>query len=119
MFRVDRIKEMTVTDETFEPPEGFDAAGVASGPLFVPSSHDVEVTLDLAPAAGWVREITPHDRADPLPDGWTRMILRTAHFEWLARLVLRLGDDVRIVDPPELAQRVRETAMGALERYGA
>jgi proteasome accessory factor C len=119
VFRVDRIKEMTVTDETFEPPEGFDAASVARGPLFVPSSHDVEVTLDLAPAAGWVREITPHDRADPLPDGWTRMILRTPHFQWLARLVLRLGEDVRVVGPPELAERVRETAKGTLGRYGA
>ena len=119
VFRVDRIKEMKTTGETFEPAEGFDAASVARGPLFVPSPHDVEVTLDLAPAAGWVREITPHDRSEPLADGWTRMILRTAHFQWIARLVLRLGEDVRVVGPPELAERVRETAKRALGRYGA
>lgn len=119
VFRVDRIKEMTITDQTFELPEGFDAASVARGPLFVPSPLDVEVTLDLAPAAGWVREITPHDHVHLRDDGWTRMTLRTAHFQWLARLVLRLGADVRIVGPPELAERVRETAKRALGRYGA
>lgn len=119
VFRVDRIKEIAMTDETFETPEGFDPASAARGPLFVPSPLDVEVRLDLAPAAGWVREITPHDRAETLGDGWTRMTLRTAHFQWLARLVLRLGPDVRVVEPPELADRVRETATKALERYGA
>jgi proteasome accessory factor C len=47
------------------------------------------------------------------------MILRTPHFQWLARLVLRLGADVRVVGPPELAERVRETAKRALGRYEA
>ena len=117
VFRVDRIKEMSATEQTFEQPEGFDPAHVAGGPLFVPSARDVEVTLDLAPRAGWVREITPHDRAEELPDGWTRMTLRTPHFQWLARLVLRLGADVRVVAPPELADRVKETAVNALANY--
>jgi proteasome accessory factor C len=119
VFRVDRIKEMAVTEDTFALPEGFDPTSVARGPLFVPSARDVEVTLDLAPAAGWVREITPHDRATPLADGWVRMTLRTPHFEWLTRLILRLGSDVRVVSPSELSERLRETARGALERYGA
>ena len=117
IFRVDRIKQMTATGETFEQPEGFDAASVARGPLFVPSARDVEVILDLSPAAGWVREITPHDRAEGLADGWTRMTLRTPHLEWLTRLVLRLGADVRVVAPVALAERVCETAKGALANY--
>jgi predicted DNA-binding transcriptional regulator YafY len=119
VFRVDRIKELAATGDTFEPPEGFDAASVARGPLFVPSPQDLVVTLDLAPAAGWVREITPHDRAERLDDGWTRMTLRTAHLEWVSRLVLRLGADVRVVAPTELAGLVAETATRALERYGS
>ncbi|MGH2784337.1 MAG: helix-turn-helix transcriptional regulator [Actinomycetota bacterium] len=118
IFRVDRIKDMSATGDTFEPPADLDAAAIARGPLFVPSSHDVEITLDLAPAAGWVREITPHDGAEARDDGWTRMTLRTAHLEWLARLVLRLGADVRVVGPEELVALVRETAEKALARYG-
>ncbi|HJR18876.1 MAG TPA: WYL domain-containing protein, partial [Actinomycetota bacterium] len=119
IFRVDRIKEMKTTGESFEPPADLDASAIARGPLFVPSPHDVEVTLDLAPAAGWVREITPHDGAEPLADGWTRITLRTAHLQWLARLVLRLGGDVRVVGPGELVGLVEQTAQKALARYSA
>ena len=119
VFRVDRIKDLGVTEESFEPPSDFDAAAVARSPLFVPSPHDIEATIDLAPQAGWVREVTPHDRAEALDDGWTRMTLRTAHLEWLARLALRLGADARVVGPPELVDLVRETAGKALAGYGA
>ena len=119
IFRVDRIKEMKATGETFELPADLDTSAVARGPLFVPTPLDLEVILDLAPAAGWVREITPHDRAEALDDGWTRIALRSAHLQWLARLALRLGADVRVVEPEELRTLVRETAGKALAGYGA
>jgi proteasome accessory factor C len=118
LFRVDRIKALAATRETFTLPDGFDPEAAARGPLFAPSPRDVEVAIDLAPAAGWVREITPHDRADALDDGWMRLSLRTSHLEWLARLVLRLGSDARIVAPDALAERVRSAAAGALAGYG-
>ncbi len=119
VFRVDRIKETTPTGATFETPEGFDPAAVTRAPLFAPSPLDIEVTLDLAPGAGWVREITPHDTAALRKDGRTRITLRTSHLQWITRLALRLGDDVRIVGPAELATAVRETAAKALDRYRA
>jgi proteasome accessory factor C len=119
VFRVDRIKEMTPTGETFEIPEGFDPGRAAGTGLFVPSPRDLEVTLDLGPGAGWVLEVTPHDKAEPQKDGWTRMSLRTPHLEWLERLVLRLGDDVRVVGPVELKEGVKAEARRALERYAA
>jgi proteasome accessory factor C len=119
VFRVDRIKEMTPTGETFEVPDGFDPGRAAGAGLFVASARDLEVTLDLGPGAGWVLEVTPHDGAEPQKDGWTRMSLRTPHLEWLERLVLRLGDDVRVVGPEELRERVKATAGRALERYEA
>jgi predicted DNA-binding transcriptional regulator YafY len=114
---VDRIKEMTVTPETFEFPEGFDPGRAAGAGLFVPSPRDLEVKLDLGPGAGWVLEMTPHDGAEPQSDGWTRMSLRTPHLEWVERLVLRLGDDVRVVEPHELEDRVKAAARRALEQY--
>jgi predicted DNA-binding transcriptional regulator YafY len=117
VFRVDRIKEMTPTGGTFDIPDGFDAARVASAGLFVPSPRDIDVSLDLGPAAGWVLEVTPHDHAEPRDDGWTRMALRTPHLEWLERLVLRLGDDVHVIAPEALAERVKSAARRALERY--
>ena len=117
VFRVDRIEQMTPTDETFELPAGFDPGRKAGAGLFVPSARDIEVTLDLGPGAGWVLEITPHDRAERHDDSWTRMTLRTPHLEWLERLVLRLGNDVRVVAPEALGERVKIAARRALERY--
>jgi proteasome accessory factor C len=118
MFRVDRIKEMTATEETFDLPEGFNAERAAAAGLFVPSPRDIEVTLELGPAAVWVLEVTPHDRAGPADaEGWTRMTLRTPHLEWLERLVLRLGSDVRVVAPEALSERVKTAARKALGRY--
>jgi len=116
MFRVDRIKEMTSTGETFAIPEGFDPARVAGAGLFVPSPRDIEVSIDLAPPATWVLEVTPHDRAETR-DGWTRMTLRTPHLEWLERLVLRLGPDARVIAPEALGERVKAAARRALDRY--
>jgi proteasome accessory factor C len=119
VFRVDRIRDMATSDETFSLPEGFDPREAARGRLFVPSPRDVEVALDLGPGAAWVREITPHDRAEPLSDGWTRMWLRTPHLEWVERLVLRGGDQIRVVAPGELADGVRDAAGRTLARYAA
>jgi proteasome accessory factor C len=117
VFRVDRIKEMTETGESFELPEGFNAERAAQAGLFVPSARDIEVTLELGPAAGWVLEVTPHDTAEPHEDGWTRMTLRTPHLEWLERLVLRLGSDVRVIAPEALSEKVKTAARKALEPY--
>jgi len=117
VFRVDRIKELTPTGETFLFPDGFDPERAAGAGLFVPSPRDIEVTLDLSPAAAWVLEVTPYDRGDRRDDGWTRVTLRTPHLEWLERLVLRLGADARVIAPEALSERVKTAARHALDRY--
>ncbi len=117
LFRVDRIKDLAPTGETFAPPGDFDPERAAAGRLFVPSARDIEVTLDVSPDAGWVLEVTPHDRAEQRKDGWTRLTLRTSHLEWLERLVLRLGDAVKVVAPDVLGDRVREAAARTLAGY--
>jgi len=117
VFRVDRIKMMSPTGETFSLPDGFDPGRAAAAGLFVPSPRDIEVTLELGPGAGWVLEVTPHDRADALADGWVRVTLRTPHLEWLERLVLRLGADVRVIHPEALDGGVRAAASRALRLY--
>ena len=118
IFRVDRIRELAATGASFDLPEDFDPERAAAGGLFVPSARDIEVTLDVGPTAGWVLEVTPHDRAEPREDGWTRMTLRTSHLEWLERLVLRLGDEVKVVAPDDLAAGVKAAAARALAAYG-
>ena len=118
VFRIDRIRELELADSCTEA-ESHAVRREAPATLFAPSAHDLEATIEISPAAAWVRESTPFESAKALPDGWTRLMLRTPNFAWLERLVLRLGDDVRAVAPPELAEGVREVARKALARYEA
>lgn len=116
-FRADRIKQVSETGASFEPPAGFDPARYGGGPVVLRSPGDREVVLDLAPSADWVLEATPHERAEPLADAWTRLVLRTSSLSWVARLLLSLAGAARPVGPPELAEEVRAAARRALALY--
>jgi len=115
MFRVDRIRKATPTGETFGP-RGLPGAG---RPLYSRSEEDVPVRLRLAPDARWVAEYYETDAAEDLPEGAVEAVLPTKRLAWVARLVLRLGGSVEVVEPPELQEEVRRVAGEALERYGA
>ncbi|HEX9695724.1 MAG TPA: WYL domain-containing protein [Actinomycetota bacterium] len=116
-FRVDRIRSAVPAGVTFERPAGFDPSLEADRPLYRPSAGDTSVVLELAPAAAWVAELTPHDEAKPIKGGWMRLTLRASHTAWLVRLLLQLGDQIRVVEPETLTAEVRELATAALARY--
>jgi len=116
-FRVDRIRDVSATGDSFEPPGTFDPSRYTEGPLFTPSPHDIVVTLDLEPEAAWIREVVPfEDEADR--NGLTRITLRTSHLAWLVRLLLSAGNTARVVEPEELRDAVRGAAARALALYG-
>ena len=52
-----------------------------------------------------------------LGDGRLRVTLRAAAADWVPRLALRLGGDLRVVTPPELADEVRRRSSAALAAY--
>jgi proteasome accessory factor C len=117
VFRVDRIRRLDPAG-TCTHAEAHGSRREPPASLFAPGEHDLQATIEIAPSAAWVRETTPYERATTLSDGWTRLVVRTPNLAWLERLVLRLGDDVRAVQPPELADGMREVARDALARYG-
>ena len=82
-----------------------------------PSPTDIEVTLSLAPGAGWMAEAIPHD-SQTSNDGHIELRLRTTHLAWLVRLMLSAGSAARAVAPMELAEAMRDAARRALGRYG-
>ena len=113
MFRVDRVRRAKATGERFEP-RGLLGAG---RPLYSASEEDRTVRLALRPAARWVAE---YYRATVEAEQVREVIvsLPARRLEWLVRLVLRLGSDARVVEPPELEEAVRSLAGKLLERYG-
>jgi proteasome accessory factor C len=94
VFRVDRIHSVQQLDEAFVPPASATA-------VVDPSAAEARVTLDLAPEARWVVDQYPHDAAEALPDGWTRVVLPVTAPAWLERLLVRLGPLARPVQLPD------------------
>jgi proteasome accessory factor C len=113
LLRADRIRSVTPTGEGFEP-RGLLGAG---RPLYTRSDRDVPVRLALGPSAAWVGEYYETDRPRRRSDGTVEVTLPTKDLAWVAKLVLRLGGQARVLDPPELATLVRETALSTLDLY--
>jgi proteasome accessory factor C len=112
MFRADRVRAIRETRERFEP-RGLAGAG---RPLYTRSGQDVQVRLLLHPAARWVAEY--YEVADVAErDGDLEVTLPTKQLAWVAKLVLRLGGEAAVIDPPELRDSVREAARQTLARY--
>ncbi len=116
LFRLDRVLSVDVLDVPAEVPETAEPVDVDAG-LFTASPSDVLVELELGPAARWVAEYYPCETVTDLGDGRLRIGLRTPDTTWLRRLVLRLGEDARVVSPAVLADEVRTTAAAALAQY--
>jgi proteasome accessory factor C len=114
MFRLDRIRAVRPTSETFTP-----ATDDADGPLavFTPGAGDIEVTLLLPAGAAWVAESTPVDSVTDLEDGTQRVVLTVGAIAWLERLLLQVGPGARIIEPPEQRDLPARAARRVLARY--
>ncbi len=118
LFRVDRVVDAIVLDETFEHTPTGDTADGGAGPITL--GPDVpRVTIDVAPSAGWVAETYPVDEVGEAEGGWRRLRLAVTATPWLERLLVRLGDDARVVeaDDPGLVGAGTRAAQRILERY--
>ncbi len=124
-YRVSRILELDPLDGRFERPAGFDLAGYwrtwAEG--FPARVQRAEVVVRLSPRG---RERLPYLLGPPAarasadagptdPDGWTRVVLPVESVEHALADLLRLGADAEVLAPPELRERMAETA-GELAR---
>jgi proteasome accessory factor C len=114
IFRVDRVEDATLLDETFERPAGEPNLG-----LFRATDDTPRVTLELSRDARWVPEQYPVEAVEELDDGGLRVTLAIAARPWLERLLLRLGPMARVVDAPvDLADAGPHVASRVLARYG-
>ena len=115
-FRLDRLLTLEVLDVPASPPAEAEHLNVDQG-LFRPSHDDKRVELKLAAPGRWVAEYYPCESVSELEDGRLHIVLRTPDTGWVRRLALRLGEDGRVVSPPELAAEIRLAASVALANY--
>jgi len=92
LFRVDRMRSVTVLDATFKRRKAAPAAQV-----FSPRPDDPTVVLELAPSARWVLEAYPYEKVEERAKGKVRVTLRISERGWLERLLLRLGPEAKVV----------------------
>jgi proteasome accessory factor C len=116
LFRLDRVLALTVLDQAASPPPEATPVDVDQG-LFRPSPDDVLVELELSAEGRWVAEYYPCESVSDLPDGRVRVALRTPDTRWVRRLAMRLGEDGRVISPPELVAAIRDVATAALANY--
>jgi proteasome accessory factor C len=113
LFRLDRVHSVTATGERFEP-RGLLGAG---RPLYTRSEQDRSVRLLLGSTARWVADYYETERVDDRGDGRVEVTLPAKDLPGVAKLVLRLGGEARVLDPPELVELVRAAARNTLALY--
>src|SRR5205807_9453966 len=111
-FRLDRIKQATVTDEKFEPRPEVDPAAEVDGWLRtgeVQASRSARVWVS-PERARWAREA--RRVVDEWSNGAVLVELSFAGVDWLVREILKEAGDAAVLEPED----AREAVRGALSR---
>ncbi|MEV4251990.1 YafY family protein [Spirillospora sp. NPDC049652] len=127
-YRVSRILDMTVSDERFERPAGFDLAAHWASYLrsFDERRLTLTATVRLSPRVlGRLTDFlddasarAARETARPAgEDGWVEVVVPVESAERGVHDLLRLGNDAEVVGPPELRARVADTVAALARRY--
>ena len=109
MFRVDRIKSISVLDAPAPVPADFDPTRYRKA--FSGRATDMRLILEISPAAArWFEDYYPVESGETLDDGWRRITMLASGERWAATLIVRLGRDVRAVSPESMMDASRALA---------
>jgi proteasome accessory factor C len=110
MFRIDRVKRAELLETRAEPPPDFDPRRYRNA--FRPRDRQEVVSFEISDATSrWFEDSYPCRSARRLDDGWSAVELVSGGVAWAATLVLRLGSEVRAVQPQSVVD-----AAGALAK---
>lgn len=114
LFRLDRIEKMERTGRRVA---AGDLPALPDEPGFNWSPSTPEVTLHLKAGAHWVAERYPTRSVKKLSGGVLEVKLRVANSDWLGRLLVRAGNDAKVVSPKEYQSLAADTARRIRARY--
>jgi predicted DNA-binding transcriptional regulator YafY len=128
-YRVSRVIDLDVLDETFERPPGFDLAafwetwsqrfqsGIYTGEAVIRLSPDALRRMPHLMAPAIVRAAR-ENAGPPDADGWIHTVVPTESLRHAQVEMLKLGADVEVLEPPELRHRIIEAIHDLRRRYG-
>jgi proteasome accessory factor C len=117
LFRLDRIKSMVLTDEAFEAPKEADTE-LPPALVYVPGPDDVIVRIRAAAGiSAWLTDYFHLESTKDLRGGRQELTFKVPADRELEKLLLRFGADVEVLEPVELAHRVRDAAERILALY--
>lgn len=118
IFALDRIRELTPTDQRFTRPTDFSVDDYLrhSWDLHKGPEHRVVIEFD-EKESRWIRERIWQDgqRISEKPDGGVVLELRVAGLEAIQRWIMGFGSHARVIHPPALAEAISAEA-GAVRR---
>ena len=118
MFRLDRIKDARLLDESADIPGDFDPDRYRGA--FADRHEEPNVSFEISPEVSrWFEDYYPVWQSRELEDGWRRIELVSSGNRWAATLILRLGGGVRRVEPAAVVEETRALGAAVLARHGA
>jgi len=112
VFRVDRIRSVSPTDDAFAVPEQPPPPEVR----YSPSVDDVTARIRLSPSARWVADYYPVDVESDDPDAMV-VVFSSGEPSVAARLLLRLGAQAELLGGPEVAAALDRLRTSIIARY--
>jgi predicted DNA-binding transcriptional regulator YafY len=106
-YRVDRVQEVDVLEDSFSPPADLDPVALLEKHLAAGWEHDVEVII--AAAADLVARCLPRTtgQLEQRDDGTTRLVGSTSNPIWYAQQLASIPAPYRIVKCPDLQEAAR------------
>jgi predicted DNA-binding transcriptional regulator YafY len=123
-FKLERIVDAQLTDETFEVPEDFDGSellGNAWGVMFGPPGEEAEVVLRFAPdVTRRVKESVwhPSQKLEDCDDGGCRLRVWVAYPLEMKPFIRGWGPSCVVLEPDWLRAEIAEELRQAAEGYG-
>jgi predicted DNA-binding transcriptional regulator YafY len=116
-FRLDRIVELTLLDQTFQIPSDFDVREHLAAAF--ESETKVLMRLRFAPSAAIVaRDLAgTWETVEPQADGAVIVTMAMPDTQWATSMALSFGPIVTVLEPAELRRTVCEWANAIAEQY--
>ena len=116
-FRIDRISNLVPLESTFEFPRDFDAKTYLETTMHWENRYNVVVWASPMISAEMNERAGDWIKVENNPDGSAIVRFEADNLNWATGWVLSWGRTVKVLEPPELVEKVKEDAEEILKIY--